>query len=61
MGNEPARVVSIVMAVVLLALPHLSTFGVPITPEQEQAIENFLPAVLALIGGQMIRSRVTPV
>lgn len=59
--NNPARVVSIVVAIALAALPHLATWGVPITPEQVDSLNQFLPSVLVLLGGEVIRTRVSPV
>lgn len=60
-SNEPVRYISVALGIVLLALPHLSKFGVPITPEQTDALMTFLPGVLAMLGGEAIRTYVTPV
>lgn len=61
MGNEPVRIISTVIALILAALPHLAKFGVPITPEQTDALSTFLPSVLVIVGGELARRRVTPV
>jgi len=61
MSSEPVAIVSVIVAVILAALPHLHTFGVPITPEQTDALNQFLPSVLVLIGGVVARAKVTPV
>lgn len=60
MRTEPVRIISLVVAGVLAALPHLPVFGVPITPEQIDALNQFLPSVIVLLGGEVIRARVTP-
>lgn len=61
MRTEPVRLISLVVSVVLLALPHLPAFGVPISQAQLDALNSFLPSVLVLLGGEVIRTRVTPV
>jgi hypothetical protein len=61
MSTEPIRIISAVIAVALAALPHLATFGVPITPDQTDALSTFLPSLLVIIGGEVARARVTPV
>ena len=61
MSREPVRVISVAVAVVLAALPHLAVFGVPITPAQTEALYQFLPSLLVIIGGEVARSRVSPV
>ena len=59
-AREPVRYLSIGVAIIVLALPHLRTFGVPLTPEQVEALSDFLPAALLVLGGEVVRSRVTP-
>ena len=61
MRSEPVRIISVAVAVVLAALPHLSAFGVPLTAAQTDALYQFLPSLLVIIGGEVARSRVTPV
>ena len=61
MRTEPVRIISVSVAIILAALPHLAVFGVPITPEQTEALTQFLPSVIVLIGGEVARARVTPV
>ena len=51
-GREPAMVVALIQAVLVLAV----TFGLKLTPEQTAAIL----AVAALALGLITRSRVTP-
>jgi uncharacterized membrane protein len=60
MRTEPVRWVSVAVAIVLLCLPHLAVFGVPVTQEQVDAINNILPSVVVLLGGEVIRSQVSP-
>src|SRR3546814_362466 len=55
--REPARVV----AVVLAGLGVLAAFGLGITEGQTAAIVALTGAVLALFGGEVTRSQVTPV
>lgn len=50
--REPALVVAIADAVIVLAV----SFGLPIDPAQKAAID----ALLALVGGAIVRSQVTP-
>lgn len=59
--NEPVRFVAIVVGIILAALPHLPTFGVPISTEQINALSTFLPTVLVLLGGEAVRAYVVPV
>lgn len=54
--NEPARVVAFTLAAIGLA----SAFGLGLTDGQESAIVALVSAVLALLGGETIRSQVTP-
>lgn len=61
MRTEPVRLIAIVVAILLAALPHLAAFRVPITPEQTEALNQFLPSFLVIIGGEVARTRVTPV
>lgn len=58
--REPAMVVSVVVSLLIAALPHLRTFGVPLTPEQVEALTQFLPSALVIVGGAVIRANVTP-
>mgnify|MGYP006935503763 FL=1 len=61
MKTEPVRIISVVIAVALAALPHLAVFGIPISPEQTAALNQFLPSLVVILGGEVIRARVTPV
>lgn len=61
MKTEPVRIISLVVSTVLLALPHMPTFGVPITHDQTEALNQFLPSIIVIMGGEVIRGRVTPV
>jgi uncharacterized membrane protein len=58
---EPVRVVSILISVVLLCLPHLPAFGITISEDQTRALNEVLPSLLVIIGGEVVRSRVRPV
>jgi uncharacterized membrane protein len=58
--SEPVRYISIAVAIVLAALPHLQAFGVPVTQHQVDALNTFLPSVLVLLGGELMRARVSP-
>lgn len=60
MKREPVRLVGYLLTVALLALPHLEAFGVPITPAQNEALEEFLPAVMMVFGIEFIRTRTRP-
>ncbi len=53
---EPAVIVAFVEAIIVL----LVAFGVPITSDQKVAIIGLTSAVLAVIGGFVVRSQVTP-
>lgn len=53
---EPARVVGVVLALIGVA----SAFGLGITDGQQAAIVALVGAVLALVGGETVRSQVTP-
>lgn len=59
MTNEPVRIVSMLVAIALAALPHLATFGVPLTHEQIDALNTFLPSLIVILGGEVARARVT--
>lgn len=61
MSSEPVRIIAVGIAILLAALPHLATFGVPITQEQVTALSTFLPSVLVIVGGETARRYVTPV
>lgn len=54
--TEPARVVGVVLALIGL----LSAFGLGISDDQSAAIVALVGAVLALVGGETVRARVTP-
>lgn len=54
--REPARVVAVVLAVIGL----LTAFGLGITAGQSAAIVAVVASVLALLGGEVTRSQVTP-
>lgn len=55
--NEPARVIAFVIAVIGVA----SAFGLGITDGQSAAIVAVVGAALALFGGEVVRSQVSPV
>lgn len=57
MTREPALVVGVVQAVLLLVV----AFGVHIDDTQTQAIVAAVTAVLALAGAVTVRQRVTPI
>jgi len=61
MSSEPVRIITLVVSAVLLALPHLSTWGVPLSQERLDSLMTFLPALVALIGGEVARTYVSPV
>lgn len=54
--REPARVVAVVLAVIGL----LTAFGLGVTAGQTAAIVAVVASVLALLGGEVTRGRVTP-
>lgn len=54
--TEPARVIAVLTALVALG----SAFGLGITDGQLAAIVAVVSAVLSLVGGEAIRSQVTP-
>lgn len=54
---EPARLVAIVVAVIGV----LSAFGLGISDQQSAAIVACVSAVLAVVSGEAVRARVTPV
>lgn len=54
--NEPARVTGFVLAALILAM-H---FGLPISPEQREAIMVFVTTGLILLGFEFTRSQVSP-
>lgn len=60
MKTEPVRIVSALIAIALAALPHLPVFGVPITAAQIDALNLFLPSLLVVVGGEVMRAKVTP-
>ena len=55
-SNEPALVMAVIEAVLVL----LVAFGVPISNDQKAAVIGLASAVLALVGGLVVRSQVTP-
>jgi hypothetical protein len=55
--NEPARVTALVIALIAAA----SAFGLHVSEDQKAAIVAVVGAVLALLGGEVVRSQVTPV
>lgn len=55
-SHEPALWAAIVTA----GLDLVIAFGVPITPEQKTAILGVSAAVLAVLGGVVVRANVTP-
>lgn len=55
--TQPARVVAATIAIIGVA----SSFGLGITEGQTAAIVSVVGAVLALIGGEVVRAQVTPV
>lgn len=54
---EPAMVVGVVTAVLVL----LTSFGVPISEDQRNAIVGVVSAILVLVAAVVVRSQVTPV
>ena len=60
MSREPSLILGLVAAVLNL----LVVFGIPLTPEQDAAIQRAVEAALVLLitfgGAVWIRSRVTP-
>lgn len=56
-ATEPAMVVGVVLAVVAV----LVSFGVPLKPDQTNAIRALIEAVTILVGAYVVRSQVTPV
>lgn len=61
MKNEPAAVLSAILAVVIASVGLLTEFGVKISEGQQTAIITFVGAVGALVVGFLTRSLVTPV
>lgn len=55
-GREPAMILAAVQAVLLLVV----AFGLDISNEQQVAILGAGGAILALLGGAVVRSKVTP-
>lgn len=53
---EPAVWVGVVEAAIVLAV----AFGAPITSDQKEAIIAFTSAILAIVGGVVVRQQVTP-
>jgi hypothetical protein len=53
---EPARAVALVIAVLSVA----TSFGLGITDGQQAAIVALVGAVVAMVGGETVRSQVTP-
>lgn len=58
--REPVRVFAFLAGAIQLALPHLATFGVPITPEQQDALASVLPALVTLYTAEIARGYVWP-
>lgn len=60
--ENPTRVVSSLMALVPLTFGLLAAFGVVFSDEQQGAISEFLLGVAVLfgLGGEVIRSQVSP-
>jgi uncharacterized membrane protein len=56
-GREPVAIIAAVQAVILLAV----AFGVSVSDQQTAAIVGAVGAILALLGGGVARSRVSPV
>lgn len=54
--NEPARVMAVVLAILGLA----TSFNLGITDGQQAAIVALVGAGLALFGGEVVRTQVTP-
>lgn len=61
MKNEPALVLSAILAVVIAGLSLLTAFGVDLTSGQQTAIVGFAGTVGSLVVGFVTRSLVTPV
>lgn len=56
--REPARIVAFSQ---MLLVVLVTVFGVNLTGEQQAAIIGLVAAALALLGGEITRSRVSPV
>lgn len=54
--REPAAITALVVAVITLIV----AFGTPIDDSQRSAIVGLVGAVLAILGGGVVRSQVTP-
>ena len=54
--SEPAVITGLVVAVITLVV----AFGIPISDDQRSAIVGLVGAVLAILGGGVVRSQVTP-
>lgn len=61
MRTEPALLTGAILAVLVAGLTLLTSFGVPLTQQQHDAIVAFAQAVLVLVGAWVIRQHVTPV
>lgn len=56
-SREPARVVAFVQMALLVAV---TVFGVNLSGEQQLAIMGLVAALIALLGGEITRSQVSP-
>lgn len=54
--NEPVLLTGLVTAIVALVI----AFGVPISADQKAAIVGVVTAIVALLGGAVTRSKVSP-
>ncbi|MGE5229465.1 MAG: hypothetical protein ACM3MJ_07070 [Deltaproteobacteria bacterium] len=55
--REPARIIAFAQ---MLLVVLVTVFGIQLTGEQQAAIVGLVAAFLALLGGEITRSRVSP-
>jgi hypothetical protein len=58
--QEPAVIITMIMAVIQAALGLLVGFGLELTEDQITAVLTFSGSVLALVAGIVIRGQVRP-
>lgn len=56
--REPVRILAFIAGTIQLCLPHLAAFGIPITPEQQAALEAVVPALVTLYAAEIARGYV---